>query len=222
MPGRLTGGGRAAGWLLGVVLLAGIAGPLGAGPLGAGPLGAGPAAAAGLCDRLEVPALLELECSVPGLAAGDERAVVAPSDGTFAALSRMTLRRLDPETDRQAWEAPAAWLERQMIVDLDAVSGAIRELGEDPDSPFGSTWMRGAFELFVSGLEGLSRLPLAACGEGPSETELACRFGVEPLGLLMKIMLVGDGDERWAFNIRTFNEQRLRHFTAIANSFDGR
>jgi hypothetical protein len=33
--------------------------------------------------------------------------------------------------------------------------------------------------------------------------------------------LIEDRDARFAVNIRTFNEQRLRHFTAVANSFDG-
>jgi hypothetical protein len=131
----------------------------------------------------------------------------------------MSVRRLDPEADRLAWADPAAWLEQQMIVDLDGLSAWVRGLADDPDSPFGGEMMRSAIATLVDGLEGLSRLPLAACGEGPSETEVTCRFGVEPIGLVMQVMLAADGEERFAFNIRTFNEQRLRHFVAIANSF---
>jgi hypothetical protein len=179
-------------------------------------LPATPVAAEGLCDRLTVPEMLELACTEDLYA---DRAVVAPVSGTFRALSRMSLRRLDPEADRLAWTDPRAWLEQQMIVDLDGLSGVVSGLADDPDSPFGGEMMRGALAALVDGLEGLSRLPLAACGEGPSETEVACRFGVEPIGLVMQVMLAADGEERFAFNIRTFNEQRLRHFVAIANSF---
>jgi hypothetical protein len=173
-----------------------------------------------LCARLTVPEPLELDCTERVDPTVGLRAVVAPEGGAFAALSRMSVRALDPATDRLAWEDPGAWLERQMILDLDGLAAAVRDLGEDPDSPFGGPMARSAIELMVSGLEGLGRLPLAACGEGASDTELTCRFGVEPIGLVTRIMLAGDGEARFAFNMRTFNEQRLRHFTAIANSFE--
>jgi hypothetical protein len=179
--------------------------------------GSTPAHAVSLCDQLTVPAQLALDCAM----ATDDgvRAIVQPAAGTFRALSRLSLRALVQGTDGLAWSDPEAWLERQMILDLDRVATTIRELGHDPDSPFGGEMFRSAIEVLVAGLEGLSRLPLAACGDGPSATELTCRFGVEPIGLVLRVMLVGDGEARWAVNIRTFNEQRLRHFTAIANSF---
>lgn len=171
-----------------------------------------------LCDRLTVPEQLELGCSVATDDGG--RAIVQAREGTFRALSRLSVRELDRETDELAWTDPEAWLERQMIVDLDRVAATVRDLGEDPDSPFASEMFRSAIEVLVAGLEGLSRLPLAACGDGPSDSELTCRFGVEPVGLIVKVMLLADDDSRHAANIRTFNEQRLRHFTAIANSFE--
>ena len=172
-----------------------------------------------LCDRLVVPEQLELGCSV----ATDDgvRAIVQAQEGTFRALSRLSVRTLDREIDGLAWSDPEAWLERQMIVDLDAVAGTVRDLGRDPDSPFASETFRSAIEVLVSGLEGLSRLPLAACGDGPSGSEITCRFGVEPVSLIVKVMLLADSNDRHAANIRTFNEQRLRHFTAIVNSLDG-
>lgn len=178
----------------------------------------GSAAAAGLCDRLTVPTMLELDCAVSA-DDGIERAVVEPVGGSFRLLSRMTLRRLDPASDRLAWDDPEAWLEQQMILDLDGVSALIRDLGQDPDSPFGSSMLQGALDVLADGIEGLSRLPLSACGDGASDSELTCRFGIEPVGLNLRINLVADDEERYAFNIRTFNEQRLRHFSAIANSF---
>lgn len=177
------------------------------------------ASAETLCDRLTVPEQLGLGCSITSDDAG--QAIVQPQEGTFRALSRLSVRTLDRQTDGLAWTDPEAWLERQMIVDLDAVAGTVRDLGRDPDSPFAGETFRAAIEVLVSGLEGLSRLPLAACGDGPSESEITCRFGVEPVGLIVKVMLVSDSDDRHAANIRTFNEQRLRHFTAIVNSLDG-
>jgi len=172
-----------------------------------------------LCDRLTVPEQLGLGCSI---ATDDgELAIVQAEEGTFRLLSRLSVRELERQTDGLAWTDPEAWLERQMIVDLDSVADTVRDLGRDPDSPFASEMFRSAIETLVSGLEGLSRLPLAACGDGPTESELTCRFGVEPVGLIVKIMLLADDDARHAANIRTFNEQRLRHFTAIANSFEG-
>lgn len=172
-----------------------------------------------LCDRLTIPAQLELGCEISADVGGD-MAVVQPLEGTFRTLSRLSLRELDRQADELAWSDPATWLERQMILDLDQLADTIDDLGRDPDSPFGSEMFRSAIEVLVSGLEGLSRLPLAACGEGASETELTCRFGVEQVGLVLRVMLVGDAEARHAINIRTFNEQRLRHFTAIANSFE--
>ena len=179
----------------------------------------GSAAAATLCERMADPEQLGLGCS---MAADDGlRAIVQAEEGAFRALSRLSLRPLDRRADALAWEDPEAWLERQMILDLDHVADAVRELGEDPDSPFAGEMFRRAIASLVAGLEGLSRLPLAACGDGPSESELTCRFGVEPVGLIVKVVLLADDDSRHAANIRTFNEERLRHFTAIANSFDG-
>jgi hypothetical protein len=48
----------------------------------------------------------------------------------FRLLSRLSLRQLDPVADRQAWNEPAAWLEQQMILDLDGVAGTLRELAD--------------------------------------------------------------------------------------------
>lgn len=180
---------------------------------------AAPADAAGLCQSLTVPDELELRCTESPDARLGDRAVIEPGDGTFRLLSRLSLRQLDPKADRLAWDDPAAWLEKQMILDLDSAATMLRDLGGDPDSPFGNEMLRPAIDFFIGGLEGLSRLPLAACGEAQRDDELTCRFGVEPFGLFMKLLLVADGGDRYAFNIRTFNEQRLRHFTAIANSF---
>lgn len=171
------------------------------------------------CTPFTVPAELGLGCHVDRTGTG-ERLVIEPKGGTFQALSRLTFRKLDPEADRLAWTEPETWLERQMVVDVDGLSLALDEVGSDPDSPFGSDMVKSGIAVLVDGLNELSRLPLSACSEPPTDGEIDCRFGVEPFQLFMRVSLVARDEQRFAINIRTFNEQRLRHFTAIANSFD--
>ncbi|MEZ5866657.1 MAG: hypothetical protein R3D25_22250 [Geminicoccaceae bacterium] len=171
------------------------------------------------CAPLTVPDELGLVCRIDRTGTGDVL-VVEPAGGTFQALSRLTLRELDPGLDGPAWSEPEAWLEQQMVVDVGALSAALDEVGGDPDSPFGSEMIKNGIAMLVDGLKELSRLPLAACGGAATDEEIDCRFGIEPFLLFMRVSLVARDEARFAFNIRTFNEQRLRHFTAIANSFD--
>lgn len=171
------------------------------------------------CAPLTVPEELGLVCRTEGTGTG-EILVVEPEGGAFQALSRLTLRELDPAADRLAWSEPEAWLERQMVVDVGTLSDALDDVGGDPDSPFGSEMIKNGIALLVDGLEELSRLPLSACSGAATEEELDCHFGIEPFLLFMRVSLVARDEARFAFNIRTFNEQRLRHFNAIANSFE--
>lgn len=182
---------------------------------------AAPVAAGELCERLTVPALLDLACTTALGVDGTPQAAIAPTGSTFAALSRMSLRELNRASDPLAWSDPADWLEGQMIVDLDSVGAALQRIVDDPDSPFGSSIITSGVASLVQGLEDLSRLPLAACGDGATPSDVTCSFGVEPISLIMQVLLIEDGEARFAVNIRTFNEQRLRHFTAVANSFRG-
>ena len=48
---------------------------------------------------------------------------------------------------------------------------------------------------------------------------MRCSYAADGLGLLVVLRLVAAGDRRWAITMRAANEQRLRHFEAIANSF---
>lgn len=170
------------------------------------------------CAPLTVPAELGLDCRSELRPTG-RALIIEPETGSFQALSRLTLRKLDPVADRPAWTAPRNWLEQQMILDVGALSAALDSVGSDPDSPFGSDMIKSGIAMLVDGLDELSRLPLSACGEPVSDSAIDCRFGVEPFMLLMRVSLVTAGEARYAINIRTFNEQRLRHFDAIANSF---
>ena len=181
---------------------------------------AAPALAEDLCATLTIPAALGLVCT----ANPDGTTTVMPADGAFAALSRMTLRRLERSGgDEQAWSEPAAWLQGQVTVDTSGYVGAMAGIADDPDSPFAGEAARQALAHLKAVLGGLAKLPLNAC-EPPTESvpgrwQMPCRYMADGLGLLVDLRLVADGDQRFAIRLRAANEQRLRHFEAIANSF---
>lgn len=169
---------------------------------------------------IAVPAEIGLGC-----APGAEGAVsITPQDGSFAALSRMTIRSLAKDgADAEAWTDPPAWLRSQMTPDLAALSDLLTPLAEDPDSPFAGGQATGALDALRRALGGLSNLPLSACDEpapvGADDWRMRCDFTADGLGLFMALRLVTRGEQRWAIVMRAANEQRMRHFEAIANSF---
>ena len=182
-------------------------------------LAAAPAAAQDLCARLTVPPELGLTCTT----VADEVAIT-PATGAFAALSRMTLRRLERGgADAAAWSDPGGWLRSQMRIDLSALEDAVGAMAQDPDSPFADGQATAALEGLKGALARLTTLALAACEQpqpdGADEWRLRCNYTADGLGLLVALRLVAKGDARWAIVMRAANEQRLRHFGAIANSF---
>jgi hypothetical protein len=183
--------------------------------------GVSPALGEDLCAQLTVPSQLRLGCAtttVPG------EVEVTPSGGAFAALSRMTVRALDRAgPDAGAWSDPSAWLRGQMTPDTSRLADVLGGLASDPDSPFAGEDATAALESLKRALAGVSALALSACDEpaplGPERWEMRCNYTTDGLGMLVALRLVGAGDRRWAVTMRAANEQRLRHFEAIANSF---
>ena len=57
---------------------------------------------------------------------------------------------------------------------------------------------------------------------GPGPGRIVSVLGRAAIGAPCLRVGVARYEARFAFNIRTFNEQRLRHFTAIANSFEAK
>ena len=105
-------------------------------------LAAVPAAAQDLCARLSMPSELGLTCTT----VADEVAIT-PATGAFAALSRMTLRRLERGgADAAAWSDPGGWLRSQMRIDLSALEDAVGAMAQDPDSPFADGQATAALE----------------------------------------------------------------------------
>ena len=182
-------------------------------------LAATPAAALDLCARLGMPPELGLTCTTVA-----DEAVIAPATGAFAVLSRMTLRPLERDSaDAAAWSDPGGWLRSQMRIDLSALEDAVGAMAQDPDSPFAGGQATAALEGLKGALAWLTTLTLAACEQprpdGADAWHLRCNYTADGLGLLVALRLVAKDDARWAIVMRAANEQRLRHFEAIANSF---
>lgn len=183
---------------------------------------ASPAAGADLCASLTIPASLGLSCAEDGAVALGA-VTVAPAESAFSALSRLTLRPLDKTEDPLAWSDPPAFLQRQMTLDTSSYAGVLGGVAEDPDSPLAGPEAKSALDSFANMLANVGKLPLHAC-DTPLEAstgrwDMACRFTAGGIGMLMRLRLVAEGDRRWAITMRAANDQRLRHFEAIANSF---
>ncbi len=176
-----------------------------------------------LCAAFSIPPELGLLCESAG---GDQPGVVIrPAEGGFAALSRLAVRRLDRHlaADALAWSDPPAWLERQMTLDTAGFAAALRRLVDDPDSPLAGDGLRAAVDTLLGAVDRLGRLALQAC-ESPQLRRdgrhvMSCRFTAGGFGLLLDLQLLRAGEERWALAMRTMNEQRLRHFQALASAF---
>ncbi len=174
------------------------------------------------CAAFAIPEELGLVCEPAGSGPG---VVIRPGEGGFAALSRLQVRRLDRTNgaDALAWSDPAAWLERQMTLDTAGFAAALRRLVDDPDSPLSGEGVRAAIDTLLAAVDRLGRLALQAC-ESPTLRRdgrhvMSCRFTAGGFGLLLELQLVRKGEERWALALRTMNEQRLRHFQALASTF---
>ena len=173
-----------------------------------------------LCESLFVPDGYALLCE-----RGERpRVVVRPVDGSLADLSRLSLRELSPEgDDLLAWSDPADWLRHQMELDLSGIAGILERAVRDPANPLEGEQLEELAAGLAKLLRKLGKVALLGCRD-PDRTRLGqhvlrCRFGVDPLELHVQVRLVEAGRRRFAINIWTLDERRLRHFEAIANGF---
>ena len=189
--------------------------------VGLGLVLAGPALAQDLCAELTIPDQLGLSCAptaAPGAIAVD------PAAGTFALLSRMAVRPLARTgADALAWTDPGGWLRAQVTPDTAALTRALEGAVDDPDSPFTGAQGSTALDTVKRALAGVSALALSACEEpapiSPQAWQMRCSYATEGLGIHVVLRLVAAGEERWEITMRAANEQRMRHFEAIANTF---
>ena len=173
-----------------------------------------------LCARLFVPEAIELGCTLQSEPAGSGlAAVVQPTDSEFAPLSELTLRQV-----KEPVEDPAAWLRKQLTLDLSPVDSALEELIHGADSPITGTPLAEQLQSWRGLLGSAATLPLSGCSDpvrlgGRDAWQMACEWEVGPLRQYMRFRLIERAGEHYAIRIRTMNEQRLRHLVAIANSF---
>jgi hypothetical protein len=176
------------------------------------------------CTALTVPDQLGLGCrEAPELAPG--AVVVAPVESSFSALSRMLVRPLDRAgEDELAWSDPEAWLRKQMTIDTSSYADLMAGLAENPDSPFAGPSAQAALDTFKTALSSVARVALTACDDpaltSPGRWGMSCAFTAGGIGMFMQLRVVAEGEQRWAMTMRAANEQRLRHFEAIGNSFE--
>jgi hypothetical protein len=182
----------------------------------------GPASAASddLCGRLFVPEGYRLTCSLqggPGHASG--QLTVQPAEGTFAALSELTIRPVDePVGD------PAKWLRDQLTVDISSFDAALDELVNSPDSPVADSPMAGQLENWRGLVHSVAGWPLSGCGAPESRADgerwqMDCEWHLGPFRQYLALRLVTRDGARYAVQARAMNEHRLRNLVAIANSF---
>jgi hypothetical protein len=173
-----------------------------------------------LCERLFVPEGYDLGCTLEGDASGSAAAVVRPTDSAFAPLSELSLRPIEEPVDD-----PAEWLRAQLKLDLSQMDSALAELTRGEDSPISGTPLADQLDGWRRLLGSAEDLPLAGCSEparlggGLDAWEMACDWELGPLRQYMRFRLVERAGAHYAIQIRTMNEQRLRHLVAIANSF---
>lgn len=166
-----------------------------------------------LCARLFVPEGYELRC----LEAGG-RAEVRPAGGAFAPLSQLTLRRIEqPIADQDAW------LRQQLTLDVASFNDAFDELLRSADSPLADTPVAEQLETWRGALAALAGWPLNGCADpalvGDATREMVCTWQFGPFEQYMTLRLVTRDEQVFALEIRAMNPKRLRHLTAIANSF---
>ena len=84
---------------------------------------ASPSQAQDLCGQLIIPRQLGLACAS---AAEPGTVEVTPVAGTFALLSRLTVRPLERAgADAEAWTDPSGWLRAQMTPDTSRLSESL-------------------------------------------------------------------------------------------------
>ncbi len=161
-----------------------------------------------------------LSCSLQG-GSGQTggQLMVQPAEGTFAALSELTIRPVDQPVDD-----PAKWLRDQLTLDISSFDATLDDLLNSPDSPIADSPMVGQLESWRGMLHSVAGWPLTGCGApasgaGDDSWHMDCEWQLGPFRQYLALRLVSRDGARYAVEIRAMNEHRLRNLVAIANSF---
>jgi hypothetical protein len=173
-----------------------------------------------LCGRLFVPEGYRLTCTLrssPGHA--DGQLAVQPAEGTFAALSELTIRPV-----QQPVGDPAKWLRDQLTVDMSSFDATLEDLLHSPDSPIADSPIVDQLENWRELVHSVAGWPLSGCGAPESRADgerwqMDCEWHLGPFRQYLALRLVTRDGARYAVQARAMNEHRLRNLVAIANSF---
>jgi len=148
---------------------------------------------------------------------------IIPQKGKFSNLSSIILRPV-PET----LSDPVQWLQRQIRISTPGDQW-LKDIFDDPDSPFGGEQLLKARYLLEKSLKEMSKLgewPLKFCdpisiitNPAGSGHELSCHYSIGPITQYLVLRIQQVNDLWYQTTIRTMNKRRLRHFLAITNSF---
>ncbi len=171
------------------------------------------------CDRLFVPEGYELTCTVTRKGGDDDWEVsVHPTEGSFASLSELTLRPVD-----EAVTDPAAWLQRQVKIDVTGLEDALSSFLDDEDNPFSEESWWTSLKGLKDVVHSISDLPLDACDDPRQSSNegwvIDCDWGIGSLRQLLTVRLVERDGTFYALRVQSMNQKRHRHLQAIANSF---
>lgn len=174
------------------------------------------AAPAGFCPNLFIPEGYELKCEA---SRDDWRLTVRPKDRLVAPFSVLTLRPVGEEV-----LDPDIWLREQLTLKLSEVGLAFQDLFGRPDSPLYFAPLSESLEKLAVQLRVLDQLPLRSCGfpmqrEGDEAWDIECDWELGLLRLNGLVRLAYRNDEPYVMSVWATDPRRLRHLTAIANSF---
>lgn len=170
----------------------------------------------GFCPNLFVPDGYELRCETSGR---EWRVTVRAKDKLVAPFSVLTLRPVDEEI-----LDPDIWLREQLTLNLSELGLAFQDLLGRQESPLYVAPLTKTLDELVGRLRVLDQLPLRSCGfptmrEGDEAWQIECDWELGLLRLAGLVRLVYRGDQPYVLSVWATDPRRLRHLTAIANSF---
>lgn len=174
------------------------------------------AAPPGYCPHLFVPDGYELTCRADG---DDWRLTVRPKDELLGPFSVLTLRPVEQDV-----EDPDIWLRERLTLNLSEFALAFKDLLGRPESPLHAAPLSESLDKLARRLRLVDQLPLQSCGfpvqrEGDEAWQIECDWTLGPLELNGLLRLVYRGDQPYAISVWAVDPRRMRHLTAIANSF---
>lgn len=187
-------------------------------PLLAGLLIGGPAHAV-VCPQPLMPEGYRSTCEAVGESELDWELRIRPEAEVPDPLTSLTVWPVDT-----AVPDPEAWLRRQVTLNMADFTGSLRDTLRTTDNPWIPPALVDSLETLTEYARSLDQLPLRGCSPAVRRDdgdlwEMSCAWEVGPFTQLALLRLVREGDRTVGQSAWATSERRLRHLTAIANSF---